>query len=83
MNQAVGILSSKKTDGRYNRGTIVGIELQHDGSLWCMTQKDFVSQFKQARYKVAFTDVFTTRSSAEWFQEHELCIPKDLPKGES
>jgi hypothetical protein len=31
MNNKVKIISSKKTDGRYNYGTIIGIEKEEDG----------------------------------------------------
>ena len=75
MKQKVWIISSRKTDGRYNRGTIVGVELNYYG-LGYLTEAQFIRDHGHARYKVAYIDVFTTRACSEWFSECDLIKEK-------
>lgn len=78
MGNKVWILNSKKTDGRYNKGVIVGIEKEYP-SLGFMTEAQY---FREYRYKVAYVDVFTKRAGAEWVY-HTLISktkPTDAPE---
>lgn len=67
----VWILPSKKIDGRYNNGKIVGIELFYYG-LGFLTENQYLNDFESPRYKVAYVDVFTGRACAEWYLENDL-----------
>lgn len=66
MKNKVWILNSKKIDGRYNKGIIVGIELSYEG-LGFMTERQYFNDFEENRYKVAYVDVFTGMACSEWF----------------
>lgn len=69
--------SQRKTDGKYNRGKIVGIESTSD-SLYFVSESDFYRGFEIYRYKVAYIDVFTGRGCSEWFSE--MCLSKNKPE---
>lgn len=77
INRKVWILNSKKIDGRYNKGKIVGIEKYYDG-LGYLTESQYLNDFKEYRYKVAYVDVVTSRASAEWI--HYTDISTERPK---
>lgn len=78
MGAKVTIISSKKTDGRYNHGIVVGID-KHYPYLGFTSEKQFFSGFKVARYKVAYVDCFTHKACQEWVTPGELVkYSKDL-----
>jgi hypothetical protein len=73
MKQKVKIIKHRKIDGRYNYGTIVGIEMIQDACyLGYRNEKEYVARFTVPRYKVAYVDCFTTRAQTEWFDKKEL-----------
>lgn len=73
MKSKVKIISRQKSDGRFNFGVIVGIELIQDAYyLGYKTEKEFVSKFIVPKYKVAYVDCFTNKAHSEWFAESEL-----------
>ena len=75
MNQTVKILPSKKVDGRYNYGSIFGIEkVQNNYYLGYRDEKEFKSRFTRERYKVVYIDCTTDRACEEWFYDDELEI---------
>lgn len=65
MNKKVWLLNSKKIDGRYNKGVIVGINKIYEG-LGYMTERQYLQDFVVYEYKVAFVDVCTNKACAEW-----------------
>lgn len=65
VGKKVWITSGRKTDGRYNRGIIVGIEKTYHG-LGYLTEKQYLSSFELSRYKVAYVDVVTGHGVSEW-----------------
>lgn len=67
MKSKVWILNSRKQDGRYNKGIIVGIELDRPPTLGYRDESQFFRDFKEGRYKVAYVDVFTNKACVEWF----------------
>ena len=71
MNNKVYILSSRKIDGRYNRGKIVGVELSYYG-LGYLTENQYFNDFEHPRYKVAYVDCFTNKASCQWYSEEEI-----------
>lgn len=73
MGQKVIILSSKKRDGRYNHGTIIGIE-KYEDALYCgyINEKEFLSRFSKCRYKIVYIDVFTKKAGTNWVIQSEL-----------
>ena len=75
MNSKVWIISSQKIDGRYNKGKIVGIEKEYFG-LGFFTERQYLNDFEEYRYKVAYVDVFTGKASAEWIHHSELSKEK-------
>lgn len=77
MSGKVWILSSKKMDGRFNRGKIVGVELSYYG-LGFISQEQFFRDFDHPRYKVAYVDCVTGRACSEWFLESDL--QREQPK---
>lgn len=81
MGNKVWILNSKKTDGRYNKGVIVGIEKDYI-KLGFMTESQYFRDFIEYRYKVAYVDVFTGRAIAEWIYHTNLSKtkPTDAPE---
>lgn len=80
LKNKVWILNSKKTDGRYNKGVIVGIELDYP-YLNYTSESQYFKDFKESRYKVAYVDVFTKRACCEWFRHDVLSKtkPDDAP----
>ena len=73
MNGKVKIISNKKVDGRYNYGTILGIEkIQDDFYLGYTSEKEFLSRYTQYKYKVVYIDCVTQRANEEWFHEDDL-----------
>jgi len=77
INQMVWLLNSKKIDGRYNKGKIVGVEFSYP-YLNFLTERDYFESFCNPRYKVAFVDCFTGRANVEWSDEANL--QKEKPK---
>ena len=71
MNSKVWLLNSKKTDGRYNQGKIVGIEKSND-CLYFVSKTDFFNNFETDRYKVAYIDCFTGKGCAEWVRHDDV-----------
>lgn len=65
MNKKVWLLNSKKTDGRYNKGVIVGIDKIYEG-LGYMTERQYQQDFVVYKYKVAYVDVYTNKACNEW-----------------
>lgn len=73
LKQKVKILSSKKIDGRYNYGTIIGVELQPDSYyLGYVNEREYLRRFTRAQYKVAYIDCYTNRAEVQSYQEKEL-----------
>ena len=73
MKQKVTITSKQKTDGRYNNGRIIGIELIENAMyLGYRNEREFMDRFTESRYKVAYIDCFTERACTEWYYEKEL-----------
>ena len=79
MGAMVWVISSRKTDGRYNKAKIVGVELNYYG-LGFMTERQYLNDFAHPRYKVAYVDCCTGRACSEWVGEHEIQKkkPEDL-----
>jgi hypothetical protein len=75
INKKVWITSSKKTDGRYNRGVVKGIDLFYDG-LGYISETQYLKDFEEWRYKIAYVDVFTKRACQEWIHYKELSVTK-------
>lgn len=71
INQTVWLLDSKKTDGRYNKGKVVGIEFSYP-YLSFLTEREYLAAFCNPVYKVAFVDCFTGRGNTEWSGEANL-----------
>lgn len=82
MGSKLWILSSKKTDGRYNQGKVVGVELLNH-AMYFVGKSDFFGGFTIARYKVAYIDCFTGKGRAEWFNENDLQRDKPTINGET
>lgn len=73
MGKKVKILTSEKTDGRYNYGKIVGIELLEDRYyLGYIDEREFLNRFTMERYKVAYIDCVTNRANTEWVYVEDL-----------
>jgi hypothetical protein len=73
INKKVWILSSKKSDGRYNQGKVVGIENTND-NLYFVNKTHFYKGFLPRRYKVAYIDLVTKRGFSEWFSYNDVVI---------
>lgn len=71
INNKVWILSSQKTDGRYNKGVVIGLEKTYE-FLGYVSESQFIRDHKLTRAKVAFVDVSTKKGCAEWFSLREL-----------
>lgn len=71
----VWITSSKKIDGRYNKGLIVGHELIYP-FIGFTSETQYFNGFEEDRYKVAYIDCFTNRSCCEWFPKSEISKTK-------
>ena len=76
MKGNIWIVSSKKTDGRYNKGKIVGTRMYYP-YLSVVTFSQFKSELIVDQYQVAYQDVFTEKFCLEWFAVDELS--KDNP----
>jgi len=73
MKQNVIILSSKKMNGSYNIGKIIGIEyIESDYHLGYMNKSEYYNRFTVPKFKVAYIDCVTNRAGYEWFLENEL-----------
>ncbi len=77
LGQKLYILSSKKTDGRYNQGTIVGVSLDNSYSFGYFSYKQFLDSFKYIDYKVAYQDCSTERFCVDIVPER--CLSKTIP----
>lgn len=75
LGSKVYILSNRKTDGRYNRGVVVGVIL-NNYNLYSITEKHFIDSFGDPVYKVAYVDVFTKKCMTENVCEEELSKEK-------
>ena len=71
MKGNVFILSSRKIDGRYNKGKIVGQRCHHP-FLSSRTFESYKRELVCSEYQVAYQDVFTKKLMLEWFNEKEL-----------
>lgn len=73
MGQKVKIISSKKTDGRFNYGTIVGIEKEQDAFyLGYISEREYLSRFTVINYKIAYIDCVNERATFIWENEKNL-----------
>ena len=73
MGQKVKILSSKKTSGLFNYGTIIGIEKEEDAYyLGYISEKEYLARFTTIKYKVAYVDCYTNKASCLWEYEKNL-----------
>lgn len=73
LGATVTILASEKSDGRFNKGKIIGIEATTDNLyLGYVSKKEFLSRFTVFRYKLAYIDCFTKRAGTDWFSEAEI-----------
>ena len=73
MNQKVKILSSKKLDGRYNYGKIVGMEKCQNGCyMGYKNEKEFLARYTIEKFKVVYIDCATNRACEEWFYANQL-----------
>lgn len=73
MNQKVRILEPRKTDGRYNEGTIFGMEkTQNAFYLGYRNESEFKARFTGEKYKVVYIDCFTKRACEEWIYADQL-----------
>lgn len=67
----VWMLDSRKTDGRYNRGKIVGIDMTYP-YMGFQTESSYLAAFEISRYKVAYVDVVTGKGQTSWELERDL-----------
>lgn len=73
MKQKVKIASQQKIDGRFNFGTIIGIEYEPDAYyLGYKSEREYVSRFTVPKYKVAYIDCYTNRANMEYFYDSDL-----------
>lgn len=73
MKQKVRILTSQKTDGRYNTGVIIGIEYTEGYYyLGYNNLREYVTRHDVPRYKVAYVDCVTQRAQNEWYYQNQL-----------
>lgn len=73
MNQKVTILKGRKMDGRYNHGTIIGVQkVETQIFLSYRDEKEFLKRFNGFQYKVAYIDCVTNRACVEWFNPNDL-----------
>lgn len=72
IDQTVKILSSKKSDGGYNYGRVIGIGLVPEV---CEDEIGMLSySFERERYEVFYFDDDTNEYIVKWFDDHDLCI---------
>lgn len=73
LGQRVKILTSEKTDGRFNCGKIVGIVMTQNGFyLGYMNEKEFLARFTIPEYVVAYIDCVTERACTDRFTHSQL-----------
>jgi len=73
IGQRVKILEGQKTDGRFNKGKIVGLQFHQNAAyLGYRTEAEYLARFTVPEYKVAYVDCVTDRAHTEWFQEKDL-----------
>lgn len=75
MKQKVKIISSQKTDGRFNYGRVVGIEIKQNAfCLGYSNKTEFFKRFDGAsiEYTIAYIDCVTNRACVEKFMDKEL-----------
>jgi hypothetical protein len=72
LGQTVYITGYPKTDGRINKGKVVGIEGHRSGPLLYLSEKEYLNDFNDYTYKVAYIDVFTERPELRQFWPKEL-----------
>ena len=77
IGNSVWIIKSKKIDGRYNRGKVVGIEMSYNG-LGYLSETQFIKDHKISRYKVAYVDVVTKKACSEWLYHKDVSKEKPL-----
>jgi hypothetical protein len=77
LKNKVWVINSKKIDGRYNKGIVVGIEMIYDG-LGFMSERQYFNDFEEYRYKVAYVDVFTNKGCCEWLHHEYLSKTKPI-----
>lgn len=78
LKNKVWILNSKKIDGRYNKGVIVGIELIYNG-LNFFIERQYFHDFEEHLYKVAYVDICTGKACCEWVHHTDLAKTKPKP----
>lgn len=78
ISKKVQILASRKRDGSYNYGVVVGIEgVPKNMYLGYDTVKRFFARFTEAyRYKVAYVDCITKKACVHWYNESQLSVSK-------
>lgn len=75
LRQEVKLLSSMKSDGSYNYGRIMGIEIQQNGFyLGYANKSEFFARFdgSMVNYKVAYIDCVTQRAETLWLSQDKL-----------
>jgi hypothetical protein len=78
LKQKVRIIKQRKTDGRYNFGTIVGTDLEQNGFyLGYLNFEEFLRRFTIEKYKVVYIDCATKRACTEWFYVNEIDCGKE------
>ena len=80
MGAKVTLTNSRKTDGRYNHGIIVGIEKSYP-YLAFHTEAQFFKSFVVKKYKVAYVDCFTGKACSDWVS-YEDVVKYDKSYGE-
>ena len=75
IGKKVWMTGSIKTDGGINVGKVVGIEHIYEG-LGYMTEKQYLNDFVEYQYKVAYEDVFTKRAVSEWVHHTDVSFTK-------
>ena len=77
MNNKVWITSSRKSDGRYNNGQVIGLEKTYEG-LYIVSKSQFLRDLTLSKVKVAYIDVFTGKGFTEWFYINEISKVKPI-----
>lgn len=73
LKSKVKILSSRKTDGRYNSGMIVGVSLASPSVyIGYVNENEFLARFTTVSYKIAYIDCVTKNACVEWFSEKDI-----------
>jgi len=79
MTGNVWIISARKTDGRYNKGKVVGKSMTYP-YLSTMTFSSYKAALVEYQYQVAYQDVFTKKCCLEWFSASDLSKTKPTTK---